>query len=106
MDQNDNMRGLVRGSQMTREQIEALKKAKIEQQQNPLPPNMGTDPAKWEAAQRKIDEIIARSGGEPQLEPQPELRPPIDIENDPYAREIPMPDEQAKLNALRKLRRK
>lgn len=105
MDQN-KMQGLVRGAQMSFEEAEAMKKAKLlEQLQGPkAPESWGTDPEKYEAAQRKIQEIIDRGGGEPVLEPQPELRPPTDIENDPYARVIPMPEDQMKLNALRKLK--
>lgn len=108
---NDKMRGLQEGAQMTFEEAEALKRRlrekemqKNEVSSSGLIPNMGTDLAKYEAAQRKIQEIIDRDGGQPMLEPQPELRPPMDIENDPYAREIPMPDPMIQKRALNRLR--
>jgi hypothetical protein len=108
MSNQDNMRGLQEGALMTFAEGEKLRKRKqLEQiQKGQLPENMGTDLEKYNAAQRKIQEIIDRSGGEAPLPEQPELRPPIDIENDPYAREVPMPDEQMKLQALKRLRQR
>lgn len=116
MDQDSKMRGLVRGAQMSPDDLRQFLKEKQLKENQPLVQYPGVTDEQWQKVQQKLDEVINRNPAQQELiEPEQQyldsmspqereayrIQTQKDFEN---AREVPMPEEELKKNALRKLR--
>lgn len=113
----DNMRGLVRGAQMNPNDLKKFLQEKKDRENQLKPVSYpGVTDEQWQKVQEKLDEVINRNPAQPELiEPEqnyldsmsPQEKEAYKIQTSKdfdEAREVPMPDDQVKMNALKRLR--